>query len=412
MKSRRLSALALRIACQPAAPPPQVTPMTASPPASCVTVDHNRLTLLTEGPERLTALLGLIDGARTSLRLLYYIYRGDRSGDLVRAALDRALDRGVSVALLCDGFGYAAPDNYFGALIAKGLRFCRFHPTFGRRYLIRNHQKLALADGDADSGRVLIGGFNIEDSYFGTADDGAWRDLGLLVEGEAAGRLAPYFDQLMAWATTKGGKIRHLNRIVHRYSETHGSLQWTFGGPTRGLSPWASATCRDLLQCRDVEMIAAYFSPTGAMLRRIAQVASNGRARIITAAKSDNEATISAARHTYRRLLRRGVEIFEYAPTKLHSKLVILDDVVHIGSSNFDIRSLYLNLEMMLRVDDPAFAAMMRAYFERECAASTPITRAVHDRRSTWFNRIRWAASFFLVSTADYSITRRLNLGV
>lgn len=373
-----------------------------------VTVDGNRLTLITDGPDRLAQLIALIDGASKSLRLLYYIYRGDRSGDLVRAALDRALDRGVSVALLCDGFGYAAPDGYFDALIAKGMAFCRFHPALGRRYLIRNHQKLALADEE----RVLIGGFNVEDSYFGTIEEGAWRDLGLWVEGPAAARLAPYFDGLIGWAKTRNARIRLLNRMVHRFSEAHGPLQWTFGGPTRGLSPWAAATCRDLLHCRDVEMIAAYFSPTWAMLRRIGRVAQKGRARIITAAKSDNNATISAARHTYKRLLRRGAEVFEYAPTKLHTKLVILGDVVHIGSSNFDIRSLYLNLEMMLRVDDPAFAKMMRTYFEQECAASTPITKAVHRRRSTLFNRIRWAASFFLVTTADYTLTRRLNLGV
>ena len=223
-----------------------------------MTIDGNRLTLVTEGPERLTALLALIDGAATSLRLLYYIYRNDRSGDLVRAALDRALDRGVDVALLCDGFGYAAPDGYFDASVARGLRFCRFNPAFGRRYLIRNHQKLALAD-DA---RVLIGGFNIEDSYFGTAADGAWRDLGLMVEGDAAGKLTPYFDQLFAWATSNNSRIRQLNRIVHLHSATTGKLQWTFGGPTRGLSPWAAATCRDLLAARDVAMIAAYFAPT------------------------------------------------------------------------------------------------------------------------------------------------------
>jgi cardiolipin synthase len=386
--------------------------MTAPPKANDLTVDGNRLTLLTEGPDRLAALVALIDGAETSLRLLYYIYRGDASGSLVRAALDRALDRGVSVALLIDGFGYAAPEGYFQELVNKGLRFCHFHPAFGRRYLIRNHQKLALADAETPARRVLVGGFNIEDSYFGTAEDGAWRDLGLMVEGEAAARLAPYFDELMAWAMQKRGKIRHLNRIVRQHSETKGKLQWTFGGPTRGLSPWAAATCRDLVAARDVEMIAAYFSPTWAMLRRIWRVAEKGRARVITASKSDNNATISAARHTYNRLLRHGVEIYEYVPTKLHTKLVILDDIVHIGSSNFDIRSLYLNLEMMLRVDDPEFAAMMRAYFERECLDSIAITRSFHRRRSTLFNRIRWAASFFLVSSADYSITRRLNLGV
>ena len=385
-----------------AAPDPQ----TAT--ADSVTIDGNRLTLVTGGPERLTLLLDLIDSAQSSLRLLYYIYRADRSGGLVRDALERALDRGVAVAMLVDGFGLAAPDHYFARLVAKGLSFCRFHPTFGRRYLIRNHQKLALADEK----KVLIGGFNIEDDYFETEAQGAWRDLGLLLDGPAAARLAPYFDELIAWSRVKGAKIRALNRIVQRRSETHGSLQWTFGGPTRGLSPWAAATCRDLLTARDVEMIAAYFAPTGAMLRRIGRVGTKGRARIITAAKSDNHATIAAARHTYKRLLKRGVEIFEYAPAKLHSKLVVLDDIVHIGSSNFDIRSLYLNLEMMLRVDDPAFARMMRAYFEGEQAASTPITPALHAQRSSWFNRLRWALSFYLVTSADYTVTRRLNLGV
>ena len=386
----------------PAAPSP--TPVNAK----VVTVDGNRLELLTEGPERLAALLGLIDGATATLRLLYYIYRDDRSGGLVRDALDRALDRGVKVALLVDGFGFHAPDHYFTALVDKGMRFCRFHPTFGRRYLIRNHQKLALADDC----RVLIGGFNVEDSYFGTEEAGAWRDLGLMVEGPAAARLGSYFDALIDWSVTRGAKIRALNRIIHLYSETQGALQWTFGGPTRGLSPWAAATCRDLLLANDVAMIAAYFAPTGAMLRRIARVGQKGRARIITAAKSDNGATISAARHTYKRLLKRGVEIFEYAPAKLHSKLVVLDDVVHIGSSNFDIRSLYLNLEMMLRVDDPDFARIMRIYFEHERGASTQITRAVHRKRSSWFNRLRWALSFYLVTSADYTVTRRLNLGV
>ncbi|MBA3730064.1 MAG: phosphatidylserine/phosphatidylglycerophosphate/cardiolipin synthase family protein, partial [Sphingomonas sp.] len=240
----------------------------------------------------------------------------------------------------------------------------------------------------------------------------AWRDLGLMLEGPAAARLAPYFDELLDWAMAKRGRIRALNRIITAYSETQGILQWTYGGPTRGLSPWASATCRDLLVSKDVEMIAAYFSPTGAMLRRIARAGQKGRAQLITAARSDNHATVAAARHTYRRLLGEGVEIFEFAPAKLHTKLVILDDVVHIGSSNFDIRSLYLNLEMMLRVDDPAFAKMMRNYFAKERAASVQITRDLHEQRSSWFNQLRWALSFYLVTSADYTVTRRLNLGI
>jgi cardiolipin synthase A/B len=372
-----------------------------------VEVDGNRLTLLIEGPERLAALLALIDGAERSVRLLYYMYKDDQSGTLVYLAMERALERGVSVSLLIDSFGAYTPDQYFIPLIAKGLRYGRFHPTFGRRYLIRNHQKLAMADERL----VLLGGFNVDDSYFGTIEDGAWRDLGLLVEGPASARLAPYYDALSAWTLEKGGKVRSLNQIIHRFNESHGTLQWTFGGPTRGLSPWARATSRDLLSSRDVEMIAAYFAPTWAILRRIGRVGRKGRARIIMAGKSDNHATIAAARYTYKNLLRRGVEIYEYQPTKLHTKLVVLDDIVHLGSSNFDIRGLYLNLEMMLRIDDPAFAAMLRGYFEQEVAVSLPITAELHRKRSGWWTRIVQAISFFLVTTADYTITRRLNFG-
>jgi cardiolipin synthase len=145
------------------------------------------------------------------------------------------------------------------------------------------------------------------------------------------------------------------------------------------------------------------------MLSRIARVASTGgRVRVVTASKSDNRATIDAARFTYSRLLRRQVEMFEYLPTKLHSKLLIMDDVVHIGSSNFDIRSLYLNMEMMLRVDDPDFAMMMRGYFEHEIGDSIAVTAKVHKDRGNWFERIRWWIGFFLVNSLDFTVTRRL----
>ncbi|HEX2625013.1 MAG TPA: phosphatidylserine/phosphatidylglycerophosphate/cardiolipin synthase family protein [Sphingomicrobium sp.] len=373
-----------------------------------VLVAGNRLTLITGGPERLENLIALIDGARRSLRLLYYTFLSDSSGEAVRDALLRAVERGVKVSLLIDGFGSSTtPDTYFQELHERGATFCRFLPSYGRRYLIRNHQKLALAD----EARVLIGGFNVGDDYFRTRGAGGWRDLGLLVDGPAAQRLAPYFDELMAWALKKGARIRNLRRIIHRFSETDGQLQWSFGGPMRRLSPWANATCRDLASSSDVAMIAAYFAPTYGMLKRIARIGGRGRARVITAAKSDNTATIAAARFTYGRLLKRGVEIYEYRPTKLHTKLVVLDDVVHIGSSNFDIRSLYLNLEMMLRVADPNFATMMRVYFEGEVQDSLSITPELHRTRATLMNRIRWAVSFFLVTTGDYTVTRRLNFG-
>src|SRR6185436_11931225 len=139
--------------------------------------------------------------------------------------------------------------------------------------------------------------------------------------------------------------------------------------------------------------------------KRIARAGNRGRARVITAAKSDNNATIAAARFTYNRLIKRGVEVYEYSPTKLHTKLVVLDNIVHIGSSNLDIRSLYLNMELMLRVDDSRFAKRMRTYFEGELEQSVAITPQLQKKRATLLNRIRWAVSFFLVTSLDYGVT-------
>ena len=373
-------------------------------------VDGNRLTLLTAGPERLEAVLGLIDGAKHSLRLLYYTFLADRSGQRVKQALLGARQRGVEVSLLIDGFGSSTtPDDYFADLLGVGAKVCRFNPAYGRRYLLRNHQKLALADGDSRQCRAIIGGFNIADDYFGAEEAGAWRDIGLLVEGPAPARLASYFDKLIAWAMSPKPKLRTLRTLVHKHSETRGRLQWQLGGPTARLSPWGVSTCKDLVHSRDVEMIAAYFAPSWGLIKRLARAGNRGRARLITAARSDNNATIAAARFTYGRLIKRGVEVYEYRPTKLHTKLVVLDDVVHIGSSNLDIRSLFLNLELMLRIEDARFAKAMRTYFEGELKQSLAITPELQAKRSTLLNRMRWALSFFLVTSLDYGVTRRLN---
>jgi cardiolipin synthase len=368
-------------------------------------VAGHRLTLLPEGPERLEALLRLIAEAKESLRFLYYMFLDDASGARVRDALIGAAARGVKVSLLIDSFGSVDKPDFFRPLSEGGVAFCIFSPRWGRRYLLRNHQKLALADGR----RVIIGGFNISDEYFGTPESGAWRDIGLLLEGDRAGCLADYFDELFDWANKPRGKIRELRRVLHKHSVTEGPLHWLFGGPTRRLSPWARAVRRDMFKAKRLDIVAAYFAPSVGMLRRIARAARRGRARLITAARSDNTATIDAARNTYWWLLKRKVEIYEYQPAKLHTKLFVIDDVVHIGSANFDMRSLFINLEMMLRIEDKAFAAAMRGFVDAEVVDSKAITLETHRKARSPVNRLRWALAYFVVAVADYGISRRLN---
>ncbi len=373
------------------------------------TIEGDTLRLITEGPERLTALLDLIGGAQHSLRILYYIYVDDDAGARVRQALIDAARRGVGVKLIVDGLGSEHAENhrFFDPLKEAGVDVCRFVPRWGRRYLLRNHQKLALAD----EARVIIGGFNIQDSYFGTDEDQAWRDLGFYVEGPSATHLTGYFDALDRWAKRDYAPLRSLRLLLSKWSEPEGATRWLFGGPTRRPSPWAKAVRKDLRKAARVDLISAYFAPSPGMLRRLDRIGLRGRARVVLASKNDHGAAIWASRFTYAGLLRKGVEIYEYLPTKLHTKLFVIDDIVYVGSANYDIRSLFLNLELMLRVEDAAFAAHVRAYVDGEVAESERITSDLYRARTGPWTRIKQAAAFFVMTVLDYNVTRSLNFG-
>jgi cardiolipin synthase len=365
----------------------------------------NRLELIESGVERFNMLLELVAGAETSIKMLMYMFNPDRDGDAVRNALTDAARRGVQVKLLIDGFGSAATPDFFSELGKAGGEHCVFNPSWGRRYLLRNHQKLIVIDDRT----VLIGGANIDATYLEDRGSKHWRDLWLRIDGPEAALPSRYFDSLFRWSRRSKSKLRSLRRMLAEYNEWRGPLQWKFSGPLSMRNSWWRSIGRDMKNARRLDMIFAYFAPPGAMLRRIGRVGRRGRARVINAAKSDNNATIAAARHSYSRLIRRHVEIYEYQPAKLHTKLAIVDDVVHIGSSNFDYRSFYINLEVMLRIHDAGFAQAMRGYFERELKDCKWITHEVHARRASLWRRVKWAISHFLVNIADYGVTRRLN---
>jgi cardiolipin synthase len=337
--------------------------------------------------------------------MLMYMFNPDHAGEKVRDALVAAARRGVATRVLIDGFGSAASPDFFTALEESGGEYCVFNPSYGRSYLLRNHQKLVVIDDQT----AIIGGANIDETYLIDRGSRRWRDLWLRIDGPEVAMPSRYFDTLFRWSKRKGTKLRSLRRILGEYSEWRGPLQWKFSGPLSMRNSWWRTIGRDIRRGSRLDMIFAYFAPPSAMIRRIGRLGSRGRTRIVTAAKSDNNATIAAARHSYSRLLRRHVQMYEYQPAKLHTKLVIVDDIVHIGSSNFDYRSLYINLEIMLRIKDADFASAMRAYFERELEDCKWISPAVHRQRATPWRRFKWAISHYLVNIMDYTVTRRLN---
>jgi cardiolipin synthase len=201
-------------------------------------------------------------------------------------------------------------------------------------------------------------------------------------------------------------------KLIREWPVDSGPVSWLIGGPTQRLSPWARAVRTDLAEARQLDMAMAYFSPGQGMLRRLGHVAKRGRARFVMAAKSDNPATIGASRLLYGYLLRKKAAVWEYRPCRLHMKLIVIDDVVYVGTANFDMRSLFINVEVMLRVADAGFAEQMRHFIaglEPDCDI---ITAEAHKARAGFLTRLRWTLAWFVVGVVDYTVSRRLNFGL
>jgi hypothetical protein len=105
----------------------------------------------------------------------------------------------------------------------------------------------------------------------------------------------------------------------------------------------------DLRTASRVTVHAAYFLPSGELGRMLTNVALRGEVRILMPANSDVPVAQLATWHAIRRLGSVAIRFFEYLPQMMHGKLLVIDDVVYVGSANLDVRSRLINYELMLR---------------------------------------------------------------
>ena len=124
--------------------------------------------------------------------------------------------------------------------------------------------------------------------------------------------------------------------------------------------------------------------------------------RVLLAGKSDVRLMQLASRSLYRRLLQKGIELWEYQPQVLHAKLIVIDDIVFVGSSNLDPRSLRINFEVMLRIEDAALAATARQQFEADLAQrAIPITRDALQQGRSWWERLKQRLAYWAFARLD-----------
>jgi cardiolipin synthase len=349
-------------------------------------------------------MLRAIDEARHSVRLETYIYS---PGDLATRFLEslvQARKRGAHVRVLVDAFGSSRlSTRFFEPLTAIGGEARLFNPLSWHRLGIRNHRKLLACDGRV----ALIGGFNIAQEYEGDGVACGWCDIGLQIEGPLAADLEISFDDMFARAEFKAKRFARLRRWVP-VRPGGGSEQLLLSGPGLGLNPFKRAIRRDFRIATSISIIAAYFLPAWRMRRELIQVVRRGgRVRIVLPGKSDVLVSKLAAQSLYRRLLRAGVEIFEYQPQILHAKLIIADNAMYMGSANFDQRSLNINYELMVRFKDPRLTADAHEVFAAVLQNSKAIHYELWRKEGTLWSRLKQRWAYLLLARLDPYIAER-----
>jgi len=360
---------------------------------------------LRSGNETFAGMLEAIEAAKTSIELETYIFVADTLGEMFRASFLRARQRGVDVRVLIDAFGSVTLlDSYWNPLRNAGGEMRWFNPITLRRFQIRNHRKLLVCDRQV----VFLGGFNLSLAWKGDGVNEGWRDLGLRIIGPMAAELSDSFDEMFERAEFKHKRFFRLRKrpVPTRTSRARGEV--LLSGPGRGRSPIKLAMRQDLVHAQDVQIIAAYFLPPRRLRRALLHVCSRGgRVQLILPGKSDVPLMQLAARSLYQRLLDTGVEIHEYQPQILHAKLVVIDRVVYVGSSNLDTRSLNINYEVMVRLPDEQLSAEARAIFAQDLRhCRTLDAETWRQSRSIWSKlKERWAYLFF--ARIDPYVARR-----
>ncbi len=326
-------------------------------------------------------MLSAIETAAATVALESYIFGSDSTGRRFVDALTRAAQRGVRVRVMIDGLGsLGTGTRFFLSMLQAGGELVIYQgpSLWPPAWFLwrRDHRKLLVVDQQ----RAFIGGLNIGDAY-APADwgGGAWHDTHMEVKGPVAHALAKVFAR--TWA---------------QQSKKH----WRLGPPPPPCGPTAVSILESRLTqrlsirhaymtairsaTRSVCICNAYCIPDRGILRAMRNACKRGvKIQLILAGTTDMRAVQFASRALYARMMRYGVEIYEWTDRVLHAKSAVVDGVwCSVGSYNMDRRSLLHNLEANIACEDVTLGTALASQFDSDLRRSQRIRPEGWHRRS------------------------------
>ncbi|MDQ3199602.1 MAG: phospholipase D-like domain-containing protein [Verrucomicrobiota bacterium] len=352
-----------------------------------VPVSGNKIEILQDGDAYFPAMLAAIRGAKKSVNFQAYIVYSDKTGWEFRDALIERAQAGVEVRVLLDGVGsgWSLDNSDVKKMKEAGCKFAYYHPLLSWRIdrtNRRSHRRALVVDGRVG----FTGGVGFAEQWSGHAQDpDHWHDVQVRVEGPLVAMLQSAFES--HWVKTYGetlsgpgqfpgltaaGNIRAQVIASHSFS--------TAPVPLTEAIAFSAAEKR-------IWITNAYCTPSDDQVELLVKAVQRGVdvRFIVPGAHNDQPLTKSAGRAAYGDLLKGGVKIFEYEPTMIHTKGLVVDGMFSlIGSSNFDPRSSQINEELDMAVYDQDFGRRMEAMFESDQKKSKEYTLQQFKDRSLW----------------------------
>ncbi|HYI09235.1 MAG TPA: cardiolipin synthase [Thermoanaerobaculia bacterium] len=353
--------------------------------------EGNRVEVLKNGVRIFPSMLSAIKAARKTINLEFYIYWDGQIGRTFAETLAERARAGVKINVVLDAVGSSdMSQDLIDFMQRNGINVEWYHPL--RWYTLstvnhRTHRKLLVVDGEVG----FVGGIGIADNWLGDADSkDHWRETVVRVEGPVVTQMQ--FAFMDNWVKSRGELLTGLDYFPQLQKRGDCLTQVLKSSPSEGSSATKLMYIVSIVSAQKTIYInSAYFVPDSDTIRALEGAVRRGvDVRVIVPGEyTDVPIVRHAGRLFYSQLLRRGIRIFEYLPTMMHAKTMVVDGIwTTVGSSNFDDRSFRLNDEVNVNVYDESIAAQMEQMFFEDVARSEEITPRRWLKRS-WVNRLK-----------------------
>jgi cardiolipin synthase len=356
--------------------------------------EGNRVTVLQNGA-LFPAMLADIAAARHAVHLETFVWT---EGEVERQFVDLLCEKarnGVAVRVLIDALGGSSASTerlqrLTESCVHLGI-YCRPRWWNLRRFNHRTHRKLLVVDGEIG----YTFGHGVADQWLGDGEDEKhWRDTAVRICGPAVSALQSVFIENWIEETHHVpaglGCFPSLRKQGEVSAHIVSSASGEAGSAVALLYTIAIASAR-----KEVIIQNPYFAPDDGVCELLVTMVKRGVAvhLMVPGKKTDSPFVRIAGTHLYETLLAGGVRIYEFEPTLLHQKIVIVDSVwSHVGSTNFDSRSLALNEEVGVGLLDAHIAAQLKEAFAADLERSVELKLERWRRRSPFARCSGWIA--------------------